>query len=575
MSNTPHRPAARRGLRKHGSRGDVAPAVAAAANHAGAHTRRKNMTPLRSYASFPALVAEPPAPPAFNIDELCAAKRPASNTAAAAAAAIADGDSMPGARHPGYGGRRGLLQASVSSGDADDFDLGTPPPPFSRRPAAAPLLPPLPGDAQLQRTPSERRRAGYSQHSLLGCLTPTPARTMMVDSPAGMHSVHSVSPSPSPTPYHASRTTHRRLTFTPAEMAAVAASGSVAGHNSVSSSHAGGASPASHQLGHAPSTMFTPPATKLVRPDPSVFTSTGLLSKKQQARARSSSGNNGSSVGGGDSDSFIPPETPCKRAGAAVDSAGKPAAAGCSMKVSSNDPRFDTGGGRARAHSGMATPNASSSSSVYYQSPALNGVQHLDMDPFRLGKHRNTSTDSLRRTRKKPHLGPPADELDDINMLFDTPCRPRQNTLVDDGFMQRPPPGFRIPGGAEAPPPLATNGSAARPLPPSFAPQHQFLIQSLAAGNLVDPDAAPWDIGSSAGSRVSWAASSDAGSISSAVTLAPSARSPVLRPLSGVADDSGAHRRQQQSSNARQTPHASRRQRIPLFRKDSTGSSCG
>ncbi|KAJ2510372.1 hypothetical protein H4217_007903, partial [Coemansia sp. RSA 1939] len=270
MSNTPHRPAARRGLRKHGSRGDVAPAVAAAANHAGAHTRRKNMTPLRSYASFPALVAEPPAPPAFNIDELCAAKRPASNTAAAAAAAIADGDSMPGARHPGYGGRRGLLQASVSSGDADDFDLGTPPPPFSRRPAAAPLLPPLPGDAQLQRTPSERRRAGYSQHSLLGCLTPTPARTMMVDSPAGMHSVHSVSPSPSPTPYHASRTTHRRLTFTPAEMAAVAASGSVAGHNSVSSSHAGGASPASHQLGHAPSTMFTPPATKLVRPDPSV-----------------------------------------------------------------------------------------------------------------------------------------------------------------------------------------------------------------------------------------------------------------------------------------------------------------
>ncbi|KAJ2675777.1 hypothetical protein GGH99_005894, partial [Coemansia sp. RSA 1285] len=266
MSNTPHRPAARRGLRKHGSRGDVAPAVAAAAaNHAGAHTRRKNMTPLRSYASFPALVAEPPAPPAFNIDELCAAKRPASNTAA-----VGDGDSMPGARHPGYGGRRGLLQASVSSGDPDDFDLDTPPPPFSRHQAAAPLLlPPLPGDAQLQRTPSERRRGGHSQQSLLGCLTPTPARTMLVDSPAGMHSVHSVSPSPSPTPYHASRTTHRRLTFTPAEMAAVAASGSVAGHNGVNSGHAGGASPASHQLGHAPSTMFTPPATKLVRPDPS------------------------------------------------------------------------------------------------------------------------------------------------------------------------------------------------------------------------------------------------------------------------------------------------------------------
>ncbi|KAJ2659438.1 mitosis inhibitor protein kinase swe1 [Coemansia sp. RSA 1200] len=573
MSNTPHRPAARRGLRKHGSRGDVAPvSAAAAANHAGSHTRRKNMTPLRSYASFPALVADPPAPPAFNIDELCAAKRPASNTAIVGG----DGGGMPGARHPGYGGRRGLLHSSVSSGDPDDFDLDTPP--FSRQASAA-LLPPLPGDPQLQRTPSERRRHGYSQQSLLGCLTPTPARTMM-DSPAGMHSVHSVSPSPSPTPYHASRTTHRRLTFTPAEMAAVAASGSVAGINSVNSSNAGSASPASHQLSHAPSTMFTPPATKLVRPDPSVFTSTGLLSKKQQARTRSSSGNNNSNVGGGDGDSFIPPETPCKRAGAAVDSAGKPIEAGSSMKVSSNDPRFAAAtGGRARAHSGLATPNASSSSfHHHYQSPALPGV-HLDMDPFRLGKHRNTSTDSLRRTRKKPHLGPPADELDDINSLFDTPCRPRQNTLVDDDFMQRPPPGFRIPAGPEAPSSSVAAAGAARPLPPSFAPQHQFLIQSLAAENLVDPDAAPWDIGSSAGSRVSWAASSDAGSISSAVTLAPSARSPGLHPQSGTADDSGAHRRKQQQhgqqQNARQTPYASRRQRIPLFRKDSTGSNCG
>ncbi|KAJ2717053.1 mitosis inhibitor protein kinase swe1 [Coemansia spiralis] len=182
---------------------------------------------------------------------------------------------------------------------------------------------------------------------------------------------------PCPSPFHAPpavpRTTHRRLTFTPA--------GSVAGP--------------------APP-LFTPPATKLVRPDPSVFASTGLQSKKQLARTERAA--------------LAAPETPCKREGE--------------------------------------------------RTPA----------DIRLGKHPITSTGSLRRTRKKPHVGPGDDP-------FDTPCRPRQNTLVDDG-----------------------GGRAVRPLPPVFAPQHQQLLESLGP----DPDC-----------RQSWTESSDASSVSSAATLAP------------------------------------------------------
>ncbi|KAJ1666286.1 mitosis inhibitor protein kinase swe1 [Coemansia sp. RSA 1646] len=541
MSNTPHRSAARRALRKHGSKGD-APAVPINPPPS-TRSRRKNIATLRSYASFPALVSDtpPPAPPAFNIDDM----RPPQRGQA----------SGFNTKRTSIGGRRGLHN-SMSSGDPDDFDLDTPP--FSRQTSAA-----LAADSQIQRTPSERRRHEYSQQSLLGCLTPTPARTM--DSPAGMHSVHSLSPSPSPTPYHAQRTTRRRLTFSPAEVAAAAAaaasSGSVAGPNRVNAN----GSPAPQ-----PSTMFTPPATKLVRPDPSVFTSTGLLSKKQQARARSSSNGDGN-------DSFVTPETPCKRSGALVDSAGN-AIEGSSIKIS--DVRT-AGSGRARAHSGMATPNASHS---LHHGSALK--PHLDMDPFRLGKHRNTSTDSLRRTRKKPHIGPPADDLDDMNSLLDTPCRPRQNTLVDDDFMQRPPPGFRIPAADVSGYPsnnssmlMSSSSSLAanttRPLPPSFAPQHQILIQSLAAENLVDPDMAPWDTGNSAGSRMSWAAASDAGSVSSAVTLAPASRSPVLTQGGNSADDdsgtSGNMFGKLNQSN-QQPLQEPKRQRLPLFRKN---SNCG
>ncbi|KAJ2554112.1 mitosis inhibitor protein kinase swe1 [Coemansia sp. RSA 1933] len=550
MANTPHRPAARRALRKHGSKGDHhQPPPVAPANPSGGGTRNSSRkkaaaaATLRSYASFPALVSDvllPPPPPAFNIDEISAQRGQSSGMSS---------------KRTSIGGRRGL-HASLSSGDPDDFDLDTPP--FSRQSSAV-----LGGggDQSIQRTPSGRRRRNeYSQQSLLGCLTPTPARTM--ESPSGMHSLHSLSPSPSPTPYHhASRTTHRRLTFSPAEVAAAvaASSGSVAGANRVNAQ----GSPALQ-----PSTMFTPPATKLVRPDPSVFTSTGLLSKKQRARARSSHDRD-------DNGSFITPETPCKRAGVLVDSAGNPIE-GSSIKLG-NDLR--PAEGRARAHSGMATPNAG-----HLHGSALKS-QHLDMDPFlRLGKHRNTSTDSLRRTRKKPHIGVSADDLDDMNSLFDTPCRPRQNTLVDDEFMQRPPPGFRIPaadapagcssksGGMQGRLQSATGGNGTRPLPPSFAPQHQMLIQSLAADNLVDPDMASWDgAGNCGGSRMSWAAASDTGSVSSAVTLAPASRSPVLAQQgAGAAGDSGGIGGSGQPiSQLSQEP---RRQRIPLFRKN---SNCG
>ncbi|KAJ2442059.1 mitosis inhibitor protein kinase swe1 [Coemansia sp. RSA 2440] len=114
--------------------------------------------------------------------------------------------------------------------------------------------------------------------------------------------------------------------------------------------------------------LFTPPATKLVRPDPRAFTSTGLQSKKQ-ARTRA-------------------PESAWR-----------------------------------------ATPS---------RTP----------DATRLGKHR-VSTDSLRRTRKKAHVGPE-----------ETPVRSRRDTLVD-----------------ERPPALRLSG-----LPPAFAPQHAQLLQSLDDG---------------------------------------------------------------------------------------------
>ncbi|KAJ2003255.1 mitosis inhibitor protein kinase swe1, partial [Coemansia thaxteri] len=84
----------------------------------------------------------------------------------------------------------------------------------------------------------------------------------------------------------APRTTQRRLGFTPADIAAAAAS--------VASANAPASAPPS-----GGATMFTPAATKLVRPDPAAFMSTGLQSRKQHVRTRSSGAQ-------------VAPETPCK-----------------------------------------------------------------------------------------------------------------------------------------------------------------------------------------------------------------------------------------------------------------------
>ncbi|KAJ2702320.1 mitosis inhibitor protein kinase swe1 [Coemansia sp. IMI 203386] len=345
----------------------------------------------------------------------------------------------------------------------------------------------------LRRQSLHTRIVGERHASLLSCLTPTSNR--MIESPISSN-LHSLSPSPSPSPYMNSRRVHRRLTFSPADIAAAqAAAGSVAGSGGVS------APPSS---GPAPPSLFTPPpATKLVRPDPSVFASTGLQSRKQLVRSRRNT-------------SFVTPETPCKRAGGAE--AGENAAAiSIGDMVDGDEPS-----------SALVTPNTNAMQSVV--------KTYVDLDLFKLGKHRNTSSDSLLRLRKKPHLGPVTDDSSDIQSLFDTPCRPRQNTLVDEEFMQRSPPDFRIPDMSEdlSPAPLlsAASGSSAlasasasmsvRPLPPSFAPQHQLLMQSLTADKMVDPNSAPWDQSVAANNRWSWATGSDVCSESSAATLASS-----------------------------------------------------
>ncbi|KAJ2160751.1 mitosis inhibitor protein kinase swe1 [Coemansia sp. RSA 552] len=305
-------------------------------------------------------------------------------------------------------------------------------------------------------TPAERRLVRSDSSSLLGCLTPTKGSDALRRPMSGLQSL---SPSPSPSSplcgarQRLSRAHERRLSFNPAEMA-----GSVARNSGI----------------HG--TMFTPPATKLVRPDPSAFASTGLQSKKQQARMRSSSS----------STPFVAPETPCKR-----------------MEASGLD--------EGRLASGVMTPNHASAPKP-----------QIDDDPFRLGKHRNPSTGSLRRTRKRPHLGPVTED-DDMAAVFDTPCRPRQNTLVDDddagvcGSMGRlPPPDFRIPQ-----PPLPPLGGDGRALPPSFALEHQQEWQTLAAKKLLDPETVAWDTRRGPSNRWSWTAASDTGSVSSASTLAP------------------------------------------------------
>ncbi|KAJ2745664.1 mitosis inhibitor protein kinase swe1 [Coemansia sp. BCRC 34301] len=219
------------------------------------------------------------------------------------------------------------------------------------------------------------RRISTSESEIYGLTTPTPAARKLT---AGKARARHLEDSPTPSPLCMGRHTQaRRLTFSPADIAAAAAS--VAG---------GSATPASAPVSGAGATMFTPAATKLVRPDPAAFMSTGLQSRKQHVRTRSSGAK-------------AAPETPCKRAAAAAD--------------------------------GVVTPS-----------------ETADGDAFRLAKTRAASPGSLRRTRKRPHVTA-RDSCDDLRVLLDTPSRPRQHTLVDDCSARLPPPAFRIPALAEPP----------------------------------------------------------------------------------------------------------------------------
>ncbi|KAJ2724487.1 mitosis inhibitor protein kinase swe1 [Coemansia sp. Benny D115] len=466
MANKPHRPTTR-SLRKSLATKNDQPQVTPPA-HPLTRSRRKAMTTLRPCTSFPSL---PPEPPVF--------ERPSPQRLR-----------MRGRRSQGSGASM-LVSPSPLVFNEDDSPTHTP-------------------KSYKRQSMQGGRIAGDRQFSLLGCITP---KARGSDGSCGMDSpinLHSLSPSPCESPYISARIVHRRLTFSQADIAAAQATAgtSVAG--------SGGSSAPASAGPHQPATMFTPPATKLVRPDPSAFVSTGLQSRKQLVRARRNS-------------SFITPETPCKRAGAAgaVATRSKKAAEKTGQEEEEETEGMMTGM--------MVTPVGSRDAEDSLMHSVMRSSHYApEPDLFRLGKHRNSSSASLRRTRKKAHLGP-ADDVDDMMSLFDTPCRPRQNTLVDDDFMHRPPPGFRIPMLADGSPigtsPLSSSPSAAglfigRPLPPSFAPQHQQVMDSLVADNIFDPHSLNWDLQpSSSSNRWSCATVSDACSESSAATLTSSAAS--------------------------------------------------
>ncbi|KAJ2365206.1 hypothetical protein IW150_006273, partial [Coemansia sp. RSA 2607] len=321
--------------------------------------------------------------------------------------------------------------------------------------------------------PQHSRIVGEHQNMMMDCMLSTPSR--MVESPM-RGSLHSLSPSPSPSPsmYVASRTAQRRLTFSLEDLAAAkAASGSVAGSGGVSA-------PATAET--PPASLFTPPATRLVRPDPSAFASTGLQTRKQLIRSRRNT-------------SFISPETPSKRMEISTAALDK-----TPINMVSDEA----------VTSGMVTPNTNMMS-IVKPTP--------DPDYFKLGKHRNTSTDSLRRTRKKPHIGP-IDPGHSMQSLFDTPCRPRQNTLVEEEDLhelhmpqRQRPPGFNLPEAVEGSRRALAPDSLDQ-LPSAFDGQSQQQqrnpIHALATNKLVDP------------SRLSWTTGSDVCSESSAATLASS-----------------------------------------------------
>ncbi|KAJ2303688.1 hypothetical protein IWW52_006742, partial [Coemansia sp. RSA 2704] len=254
-------------------------------------------------------------------------------------------------------------------------------------------------------TPAVRLRG-----SLLDSLTPT----------RGSPGEASPTPMAAATPFQP-RSTQRRLTFTPA--------------------------PA----------LFTPPATKLVRPDPRAFTSTGLQSKRQQVRARAS----------------LPAgaETPCRVATPTQGLGATPTQGLASAETPCRAATPAQGVGSAQ---GIGSAQGAGAAQ------GIGSAETPFRQPERLGKHR-ASTESLRRTRKRIHVG------------AEDATRGRQNTLVDERA--------RLGG-----------------LPPSFAPQHAQLLQSM--------EDARWSWGSDGASE-------------SSATLAPG--SPRARkPLFEMDVDSGS-----------------------------------
>ncbi|KAJ1921090.1 mitosis inhibitor protein kinase swe1 [Mycoemilia scoparia] len=208
------------------------------------------------------------------------------------------------------------------------------------------------------------------------------------------------------------------------------------GRESVSTVRKPGTLSMMQQLSFPPSSvkvsanLFTPPATKLVRPDPSAFASTGLISKKNKPLRPPASA------------TFSIPDTPCKKT-----------------------PLFAT----------TASEGAVSLPHSFQQNGAFNFS-----DPFRLGKHRSPSLESLKIT-KKVHVGPETDLLS--TPLSSVRQRGRNNTLVEEypettgglelpdfksKLYSQPPPGFRLPGHNEDDSPISYTKRGSFAPPPAF-----------------------------------------------------------------------------------------------------------
>ncbi|KAJ1947581.1 mitosis inhibitor protein kinase swe1 [Kickxella alabastrina] len=235
--------------------------------------------------------------------------------------------------------------------------------------------------------------------------------------------------------------------------------------------------------------MFTPLATKLIRPDPSVFMSSGLQSKRQRASRRISS--------------YLAPETPCKSSSTIPSVIAKSAPEPVRLGHMPGRP--------SGADSGMVTPTNQ------IHAPAFD----VTADPGRLGKHRNSSANSLQRLRKKPHFGPDEGVDDEmaLALAFSSPRRvprPRRSTLVEDELGQgMSPPGL-----------LQLQLQLQNQLHHHQQSSGQQLFHRLAADRSLDPGMAIQRMRAFGSSLLSWISGSEpCPSESSAATLASSSMS--------------------------------------------------